>query len=68
MSLNCILVIKNEQARGVLELSFQGDFRYTSPNAILKLSCPKMGGKVSQMTHKTDTSVTFHFCISILTQ
>ena len=68
MSLNCILVIKNEQARGVLELSFQGDFRYTSPNAILKFSCPKMGGKVSQMTHKTDTSVTFHFCISIFDQ
>ena len=68
MSLNCILVIENAQLRGALELSFRGDFRYTSPNAILKLFCPKMGGKVSQMTHKTDTSVTFHFCISILTQ
>ena len=68
MSLNYMLDIENAQSRGVLELSFQGDFRYTSPNAILKLFCPKMGGKVSPMTHKTDTSVTFHFCILILTQ
>ena len=36
--------------------------------AILNLFFSKNGGKVSQMTHKTDTSVTFHFCISILTK
>ena len=59
---------QNGKSRGVLELSFWGDFRYTCPNAILNLLFSKNGGKVSQMTQKTDTSVTFHFCISILTK
>ena len=39
------LVIENAQSRGVLELSVRGDFRYTSPNAILKLFWFKNGGK-----------------------
>ena len=36
---------KNAQSRGVLELSVQGDFRYASPNAILKLFLSENGAK-----------------------
>ena len=33
----CYKMIKNGQARGVLELSFHGDLRFVSLNAILEI-------------------------------
>ena len=68
MAPKCFKMIKNGQSRDVLELSFHGDLRFVSLNAILEIFRAETKTKtVSKTTHEPEVFRTLNFCVYIKT-
>ena len=62
MAPKCYKMIKNGQSRGVLELSFHGDLRFVSLNAILEIFRAETK---ENSVYEPEVFKTLNFCVYI---